>query len=140
MIGISNDRLNHSIEVARMMVELSEKAGWSPAKCQEMFLLGYVHDIGYEFAENQCDHADIGAEILKEQGYKYWQEVALHGKIDSSYESEELRMLNIADMSVDSKGNRVGAKKRLEDIGDRYGLESKQYLEAVQLANRIGLL
>jgi len=140
MIGISNDRLNHSIEVARMMVELSEKAGWSPTKCQEMFLLGYVHDIGYEFAENQCDHADIGAKILKEQGYKYWQEVALHGKIDSSYESEELRMLNIADMSVDSHGIRVGAKRRLEDIAERYGVKSKQYLEAVQLANKIGLL
>lgn len=139
MIGISNERLKHSLEVARMMKEMSEEAGWPESKCQEMFLLGYIHDVGYEFVENQCDHAEIGGEMLRAHGYKYWREVSLHGKVNCDYESEELRMLNIADMTVDSYGIRGGAEKRLEDIANRYGAESKQYMDAKQLAKQIGL-
>lgn len=140
MLSMSDERLKHSLEVARLMKKLSADAGWSVEKCEEMFVLGYLHDIGYEFAEQQCDHASIGGELLRNQGYRYWREVFCHGKPDVDYVSDELTMLNIADMRIDSTGQEVGAESRLEDIASRYGRDSKQYIEAEQLAKKIGLL
>lgn len=122
------------------MKKSAEDAGWNKQKCEEMFVLGFLHDIGYEFAEQQCDHASVGGEMLKKQGYKYWKEVSCHGKLDVEYISEELTMLNIADMCIDSTGKEVGANERLSDIAARYGVDSKQYIEAEQLARKIGLL
>ena len=89
MLSISNERLKHSLEVARLMKKSAEDAGWNKQKCEEMFVLGFLHDIGYEFAEQQCDHASVGGEMLKNQGYKYWKEVSCHGKLDIEYFSEE---------------------------------------------------
>ena len=140
MLSISNERLKHNLEVARLMKKSAEDAGWNKQKCEEMFVLGFLHDIGYEFAEQQCDHASVGGEMLKNQGYKYWKEVSCHGKLDIEYFSEELTMLNIADMSIDSTGKEVGVSARLSDIASRYGIDSKQYIEAEQLARKIGLL
>ena len=77
MLSISNERLKHSLEVARLMKKSAEDAGWNKQKCEEMFVLGFLHDIGYEFAEQQCDHASVGGEMLKNQGYKYWKEVSV---------------------------------------------------------------
>ena len=140
MLSISDERLKHSLEVARLMKELAEGAGWNKQKCEEMFVLGLLHDIGYESAEQQCEHAGLGGEMLKNQGYKYWKEVSCHGKLDAEYSSEELTILNIADVSVDSTGKKVGVSARLSDIASRYGVDSKQYIEAEQLARKIGLL
>lgn len=140
MLSISNERLKHSLEVARLMKETASDKGWSKEKCEEMFILGYLHDVGYEFAEQQCDHASIGGEILKSQGYKYWKEVSYHGKLEVDYSSEELDMLNMADMRIDSSGNDVGVAMRLEDIATRYGKESTQFVEAELLAKKLNLL
>ena len=78
--------------------------------------------------------------MLRNQGYKYWQEVSCHGKLEAEYSSKELDILNMADMQIDSKGNHVGAEMRLKDIASRYGIESKQYVEAKLLAQKIGLM
>ena len=48
-------------------------------------------------------------------------------------------ILNMADMLVDSKGNEVFVSKRLDDIKDRYGEYSDQYLTACDVCFRIGL-
>ena len=64
-IGISSDRLKHCLAVARLMYEMAVEKGWQESKCQEMFLLGYVHDIGYEFSEEQLNHPIVGARLLK---------------------------------------------------------------------------
>ena len=140
MLNISNERLKHSLEVARLMKETAADKGWSKQKCEEMFILGYLHDVGYEFSEQQCDHASIGGEMLRNQGYKYWKEVSCHGKLDVDYSSEELDMLNMADMRIDSKGNDVGVDMRLEDIATRYGKDSRQFVEAELLAKKLNLL
>lgn len=137
MLTISDERLKHSIEVARLMKKMAEEIGWTQEKCEEMFLLGYLHDIGYEFSEQQGDHASVGGIMLKRQKYKYWQEVFFHGKLNAEYTSEELTMLNIADMNIDSKGHNVGIKERLKDIAVRYGEKSKQFIEAKLLIEKI---
>ena len=140
MIGISEDRTKHSLAVARYMAKMAAQKGWNQERCQEMFLLGYIHDIGYEFCEVQSEHPTVGADLLKNQGYKYWREILYHGMATDDYDSEELILLNIADMTIDSSGRNVGAGQRLLDIANRYGVDSVQYDEAYRLANKLKLL
>ena len=97
---------------------------------QDLFILGYNHDIGYEFCSNKIEHNIVGGEILKNNGFKYWKEVYYHGKPDIEYNSLPLKILNMADMQIDKYGNDVGYKKRLEDIRTRYGEDSIQYINA----------
>ena len=140
MIKISNNRLLHSIGVARLMEEISKNIyRWDEEKCREMFILGFIHDIGYEYSKTQGEHPIIGGLLLKKSNYKYWKEVYFHGKVCDEYQSLELNLLNVADMQINSFGKKVTIEERLNDIKERYGNDSKQYLEAVELAKRINL-
>lgn len=133
---MDQDRLNHSIAVAKKMVEIGKKYNLDDEQLQELFLLGYNHDIGYEFGNNE-DHRIIGGNILKQSDYKYWQEVYYHGEIECQYHSLYLDILNKADMQIDKFGNDVGYIKGLEDIENRYGRESNIYKKAKKLIDNI---
>ncbi len=121
---INNDRLNHSLAVARKMVEIGKKYNLNDSELQDLFVLGFNHDIGYELGTNE-NHSVIGGNILKQSNYKYWREVYFHGETDIQYHSLYLDILNMSDMQIDKYGNDVGFIKRLEDIENRYGKESK---------------
>lgn len=95
-----------------------------------MFLLGYIHDIGYEFSTEQSGHSLIGGELLKEAGYKYWQEVRWHDIPSSPYKSNELLILNMTDLLTNGKGEAATLEQRLADIITEYGIKSKQYKDA----------
>lgn len=131
------DRLKHSLSVARKMVEIGKAYNLSDKELQELFLLGFNRDIGYEFSNAGLDHNVIGGNILKENGYKFWQEVYNHGNPNSNYSSLYLKILNMADIQIDKYRNDVGYKKRLEDIKNRYGENSKPYLCSEQIIERI---
>ena len=133
---MDEDRLNHSIAVARKMIEIGKEYNLSEEELQDLFLLGFNHDIGYEFGDNSC-HENIGGEILKRNGYKYWKEVYYHGDINTEYKSLFLEILNKADMQIDKYGNDVGYDKRLEDIKSRYGENSKIYKDAKILIEKL---
>lgn len=134
MIGFSNSRMMHSLSVARKMKFLAEKTIGFPHSPKDMFLLGLIHDASYEFVCCQEDHEQRGGEILRDNGYKYWREVYYHGNPDSEYCSRALTLLNYADMTTDQEGNDVSIEERLENIKERYGADSVQYLKAVRLS------
>lgn len=123
---MDEDRLKHSIAVARKMIEIGREYSLNENELQDLFVLGFNHDIGYEFVDN-LKHAQIGGDILKRNNYKYWKEVYYHGYVNSEYTSMFLEILNKADMQIDKYGNDVGYDKRLEDIKNRYGEESIIY-------------
>ena len=139
-IGINQNRLQHILVVARKVESLAREKNWSEEKCQDMFSLGFVHDIGYEHATNQQEHSYVGGKILKRLGYKYWQEMYYHGVPECGYTSEELNVLNIADFTVNGEGASVTAEERLQDIGARYGICSVQYTQAYILAKELNLV
>lgn len=131
------DRLKHSISVARKMVEIGKEYCLSDEEIKELFVLGYIHDIGYEFFADNIEHNIIGGEILKNNGYKYWKEVYYHGNPDTDYNSLFLKILNMADMQIDKYGNDVGYEKRLEDIKSRYGENSKPYISSSRIISSL---
>ena len=61
---MDNDRLKHSLSVARKMVEIAKNKNLTEEEINNCFLIGFNHDIGYEYGDNS-NHAHIGGEILK---------------------------------------------------------------------------
>ena len=131
------DRLKHSLAVARKMVEIGNNNNLNDEQLEELFVLGLNHDIGYEFASEILEHNIVGGNILKKNNYKYWQEVYYHGNPYTTYNSLYLDILNQADIQIDKYGNDVGYKKRLEDIANRYGVNSIQYINAYKIVSII---
>ena len=86
------DRLKHSYAVANKMVELGKEKGLKENELNDLFLLGYLHDIGYQYGDN-TNHNTIGGLLLKNNNYKYWKEVYYHGIPDSEYKSLYLEIL-----------------------------------------------
>lgn len=134
---MDEDRLNHSISVARKMVQLAKDKGLSETEIHDCFLIGYHHDIGYEFAQNRMEHNKIGGSILKRCGFKYWKEIYYHGEIDCEYKSLYLDILNQADIQIDKYGSDVGYDHRLDDIKERYGKDSTVYNNCCKLVEKI---
>lgn len=134
-------RLEHCLKVGHKMKAIAlERYPGNEDHGNEMFILGMLHDIGYEFSQSQEEHPTRGGELLKQQNYKYWREIYYHGKMNCEYSSEELEILNIADMLIDAKGNEVTAQERLKDISERYGNASIQFIEANKLAEFLKLI
>lgn len=103
---------------------------------ENCFIIGYNHDIGYEFTKNGNNHNTIGGEILR-NNFKYWREIYYHGEINVEYKSLYLDILNQADMQIDKYGNDVGYDKRLEDIKSRYGEDSEVYNKCCKIVDKI---
>jgi len=89
------------------MVEIGKECNLNDNELQDLFVLGFNHDIGYEYGNNS-DHEHIGGEIL-----------------------------NKADMQIDKYGDDVGYTKRLEDIKNRYGKNSVTYKNAEILVSKL---
>lgn len=134
-IGISYDRLKHSLAVARKCSEIAEKEfSGTREYCVDMFILGFVHDIGYEFSREQSEHALRGSEALKRNGYRYSNEVSNHGKPGHVTDSMQQYIIDKADMMTSPEGEPITISNRLDGIARRYGKDSIQYNEAAKLA------
>ncbi len=130
---IDSDRLNHIVGVARLMKDKAEKVGLDK---EEMFTLGLLHDIGYEFGDSE-EHHIVGFQILEKQNYMYAKKVLYHGKPDCEYKSTALDLLNFADMHIDKKGNYISFEKRLEDIKSRRGENSMAYINSKKVIDEL---
>lgn len=119
---VSEDRKKHIWAVAEFLKKSAIERNMSSEDCESLYTLGLLHDIGYEFAEQEDykNHNAIGGNLLKAQNYKYWKEVYYHGVVNSPYQSRFLDLLNWADMHIDGMGNYVSFDGRLEELSKRY--------------------
>lgn len=129
---ITQNRWQHILGVARKCKEFAVRYKPEDGEfAEDMFLLGMLHDMGYEFMESNASHAFVGGSILKRSGYKYWQEVALHGDESVDNMSDELFILNCADMSTGPSGEDFTFDERLAEIKSRFGAEAIPYKKCV---------
>lgn len=129
---ITQNRWQHILGVARKAKMLAEKLKTNDTQyAEDMFLLGIMHDLGYEFMESNASHAAVGGEILKRNNYRYWQEVALHGDETVDDMTDELFILNCADMSTGPNGEDFTFDERLKEIAQRFGEDADAYKKCV---------
>ena len=135
---ITSVRWQHILGVARRAKVLAEKM--RPADelyAQDMFLLGMLHDFGYEFSKEPGEHPAIGAEILKRQGYRYWEEVKNHGNVNVTKVSDELFILSCADMTTGPSGENFTMRERIDNMAQRYGQDSHAHKKAIVAAEKL---
>ena len=146
-IGISDNRMKHILEVARECYKIAKNQGYDEEFCERMFMLGWVHDVGYEFTEDSTKHGEASELLMKRIGVsnsntssaKALHCIRTHGRVTKTT-SPEWVILNTADLTVNSKGEHVSVLERLEDIKERYGEDSSQYTLSCKVAEKCGLL
>lgn len=140
MNGISDNKLRHIIGVARRCYEIAKEDGKNESIARKLFLIGYLHDVGYEFAEYKEEHPDISNDLLINLFDVGNEAIKNHGKVDTDLTNYELVTLNKADLTVDAYGMKCTVYERLCDIKSRYGKESRTYKNAVELAKKLELI
>ena len=147
-IGISEDRLHHIIGVARKAYTIALERGHDKEFAKKCFMLGWLHDVGYEFAETKEDHPKVSGRLLlllqdespvasdlKKPSIKAIMEHGLY----PTEKTEEWIILNQADMQIGPDGREMTISERLEDIKNRFGEWSDTYLTACDIAYQCGL-
>lgn len=147
-IGISDEKLRHCLGVARKAYEIAQMYGHDDDFCMRMFMLGFVHDVGYEFCKLPEDHATMSASMMlmlnddyaaSDIRQKSFLAIKEHGDPNGT-QSDEWRILNTADLIIDYAGREVPVMERLNDIKNRYGEHSLQYQNACETAYKVGLV
>ena len=142
-VNIQNDipdnfpisRMLHCHNVGLRMYSYAKKhLGWPSDKCQDMYVLGMMHDLGYELDADAFRHDEAMAKALNRMGYKYSNEIYYHSRMQQKYDSPEMRLLYFGDMAVDGKGNWVTFNERLDDLKKRHGENSEVYKESAEIA------
>ena len=139
-VGISEDRMRHIISVARKAYKLAKENGCSENFARKMFVLGFIHDIGYEFTQKDShnDHVKIGSDLMYLLFGQTVAEIEEHGN-PSTKNWAELYFLNQADMTVGHNGVPCSVEERMEKAKERYGEQSMAYKKTVRLAKALHL-
>ena len=135
-IGISKHRMKHIVAVAEECSRLArEEYGLTRIEAIKAYVIGFNHDIGYAFSKEPWQHPIVGNNMLKYAFNKDVSEIGLHGKAGTD-RTVFLDILNKADLTINSRGKRVTREKRLADIKRRYGEDSSQYRNALELVTK----
>ena len=126
-------RYKHCYSVGKQMYEQAKKMGYDENFCRDMFVLGNIHDIGYELDGSVEGHGTVLSECLKDS-YKYSKELRYHSDFQKEYDSIPMRLLYFGDMTVDGQGNRCTFEERLKDIAIRHGENTEEYRVSKDLA------
>ena len=141
-IGISEERLHHVLGVARKCYDLARISGNDEGFCRKMFLLGWLHDIGYEFSTQREGHSKLSAEIvalLLPGDEVSLDAIRSHGTCPEEPISLEKTLLVSADMTTGPNGEDISVHERLLGIKERFGAESEEYLTACNICYALGL-
>ena len=126
---ITDDKAMHMLGVARRMREYALEDGADEKRAEEAFVVGWLHDIGYEFT-SKANHENYGADILERMNFPYADEIRHHAEPG---DGEMLGWLIKADMTVDHQGKFCTLEERLNGIKERYG-EGETYRKCVKIA------
>ena len=141
IIKISENRTKHMLAVARKCYNLARiQYGQSEEFARRMFLIGYLHDVGYEFTANSEEHPQVAYDMIKSTFGVEIDSIRTHGDPEESCKSLEARILNTADLTTNNKGDDVSAAERIENIKINYGENSHQYKNAIKLAKKLHLI
>lgn len=136
-IPFPENRYRHCYGVGRRMYEYARDVlHWNEKRCGEMFVLGNLHDIGYELDPDAFGHDLVLANILS-GSYKYAGEIRYHSALQDELLSEEMKLLYFADATVDGYGRFCTLDERLADLKERHGENSEVYKESVRIAEKV---
>lgn len=136
---ISENKLKHSLGVARACKKLGEGKGFNADACDALFVMGFLHDIGYEIAPN-TSHPKVGATMIDSfiENPEMLEAIRHHGKKFDNL-SDFDKILNEADLTISYNGEPCSVESRLFGIQTRYGKDSEHYKNAILMAEALGI-
>lgn len=145
-IGITEDRLRRSLSIARKAYKIATYMKCGEEFARKMFLIGLIHDIGYEFTQDPDKYPEESGAILASICGGYLSPLS-RDSINAIKEcrkyptkhTPEYTILNMADMQIDKQGNEVSVTQQLETIKAEFGEHSNEYLTACDICFIIGL-
>lgn len=141
-MGIDNKRIVYCLGVARKMKKLAEQAHPGDKDfANDMFILGLIHEVGFEFTTLDIVANEIGGSALKRNGYKYWEEASHFGIGHCQYKSEALDILNTAILTTSEDGEDISVEEKLEETANSImGENSIQYGNYKDIATSLKLI
>ena len=145
-IGITEDRLRRSLSIARKTYKIATYMKYGEEFARKMFLIGLIHDIGYEFTQDSDRYPEESSTMLASICGGYLSPLSRDSinaikecrKYPTKYTPENV-ILNMADMQVDKYGKEVSVTQQLESIKAEFGEHSNEYLTACDICFIIGL-
>ena len=139
-MGIDNKRAVYFLAVAHKMRKLTEEAHPGDRDlAQDMFLLGLVHGVAEEFSDLEPMLPKLSGDILKDNGYKYWEEAAHFGYYN--FKSEAHDILSKALLTTSEDGEEITVEEKLEELSKSImGVNSNVYMRYKDLAIHFKLL
>ena len=146
---ITDEKLHHILGVARKCYAIAKSNGEPEDFCRKMFMIGWMHDVGYEFLPdgNATGHPKVSEEMYLScldpttQAVNEFSNtsnaIQFHGHLPDIV-SKEWMILNMADMTIDHTGKEVDVHERLDSIKKRRGQET--YELAYKVAQKVGLI
>ena len=135
---ISGNKLKHSIGVARACRQYGKDIHTDEEYCDALFVMGFLHDIGYEKSPD-ISHPSIGGSMIEAflKHPEMLEAIKYHGKKFENLSKVDT-ILNTADLTVSYNGKPCTAWERLEGIKKCYGKDSDHYKNARLLADTLG--
>jgi HD superfamily phosphohydrolase YqeK len=136
---ISENKLKHMLGVARKCKQLAIEKNLSNAEQNACFIMGLLHDIGYELNGEITNHPELSYQMIVD-ALPYLNEILPairhHGR---KYEDLDVfdSILNEADLTVDYKGEFVTIKERLLGVCEKHGEDSRHYKHAMLQAQAL---
>lgn len=134
---ITENKMHHIISVARKCKDLAKKYGMSDDMQDACFIMGFLHDIGYENCKGTdiINHPQIGYNML--ENYEKYHFEIMHAIRDHGQKYDNLskfdEILNEADLTIDHIGKPISVEERLESIKFRHNGD-EHYQHAVKQA------
>ncbi len=122
--------------VARYMYNKAKEVGCDEVAARQLFVVGLLHDVGYEWG-NSANHATVGAEVLSGMQFLHAADISKHGNPDAFPMPFATALLNEADLHTSPTGEPMDIGARLEDIKQRHGEGSPQYINVKVLIERM---
>lgn len=126
---ISGNKLRHSLGVAKACQQYGRDMHKSEEYCDALFVMGFLHDIGYEKSPD-TSHPSVGYNMI-ESFIKY---IKNHGKKFKDLNTVDT-ILNMSDLTVSYNG----VYERLDGIKKCCGEDSEHFKNAMLLFEALGL-
>lgn len=142
--GISDNKLKHMLGVARNCKKLAAQRNMTPDMQNACFIMGLLHDIGYENCETDAPtkHPKESYKMICDfEAYKYYilSAIKSHGnKYENLTAFDEI--LNEADLTTNFDGSEISIEDRIANLQKLYGEDSTHYQHAKKQAEIILLL
>lgn len=130
---ISGNKLRHSLGVAKACQQYGRDMHKSEEYCDALFVMGFLHDIGYEKSPD-TSHPSVGYNMI-ESFIKY---IKNHGKKFKDLNTVDT-ILNMSDLTVSYNGKPCTVYERLDGIKKCCGEDSEHFKNAMLLFEALGL-